>query len=164
MHTQTAVKRSLAVRNAESRLSSEDPRRELLESPNRRKICSEIRCHEGIHFRELVRRLGVAPANLWFHLRRLERAGLLVSRWSRGRRRLFTKSGGLSSARSLVGQRQHQILDLLRIAPGSTQTHIARVFDIGMATVNYHIRVLCLLGLVETRRDKHWKRCYLRQP
>lgn len=111
-----------------------------------------------------MRRTGVTTANLSFHLSRLERAGYVCSRWIRGRRRLFPTDSDAGPQGPLVSQSQKRILELLRIAPGVSETHVRRVLDTCASNVSYHIGLLRLIGLVETRREKQSKRCYLRGP
>ncbi len=137
---------------------------EMLDHPIRRKICEEIRRRPGIHFAEITRRIGTTHGNVSFHLSRLERAGYVYSKWIRGRRRLFgARSDAGLGPPAFVSQSQQRILELLRIAPGVPQNHIGEVLGVCSSTVTYHIRLLRLIGLVDTRREKRSKRCYLRE-
>ncbi len=146
---------------APSTLTGRPP--EVLDLPIRRRIYDEISRRPGIHFAEIVRRMGTTRGNLSFHLSRLERAGSVCSQWIRGRRRLFPAGSEAGAQGLLVSQPQKRILELLRIAPGVSQSHIGEVLGVCASTVTYHIRLLRLIGLVEIRREKRSKRCYLRE-
>ena len=58
-----------------------DPKTEhLFRLPNRRRIYDHIRRMPGIHLRQIQRDLGMSMGTLEYHLRRLEKSGLVVTR------------------------------------------------------------------------------------
>ncbi len=139
-------------------------REKLLEHPIRELIYMEIRGNPGIHYRELLRRLGVPNGSLAFHLHHLERAGYVRSRRARGRRHLFSTELSPSTGSLLVTDRQRRILEFLDSRPGASERVIVKSLGMSRSNVSYHVGVLRSLGLVETRRVGGRTLCYVRRP
>lgn len=137
-------------------------REKLLEHPVRELIYTEIRSNPGIHYRELLRKLGIPNGSLAFHLHHLERAGYVRSRRARGRRHLFTTDLQRSPDSFLVTDRQGRILEFLQSRPGASERLIVKALGMSRSNVSYHIGVLRSLRLVETRRVGGRTLCYVR--
>jgi predicted transcriptional regulator len=136
-------------------------REKLLEHPVRELIYTEIRSNPGIHYRELLRKLGMPNGSLAFHFHHLERAGYIRSRRARGRRHLFSTELLPSTDSFLVTDRQRRILEFLRSRPGASERLIVKSLGMSRSNVSYHIGVLRSLGLVRTRRVGGRTLCYV---
>jgi DNA-binding transcriptional ArsR family regulator len=134
----------------------------LLDHPVREMIYEEVRRHTGIHYRQLLRTLGVSNGTLSFHLRHLERGGFVRSVRLRGRKHFYATEREPGPEAYLVTDRQRQMLTLLRASPGASQRDIARELGMSWSNVSYHVAALRSLGLVKTERDGKLSRCFLR--
>lgn len=138
-------------------------RERLLDHPVREQIFNAIRARAGIHYRELLRTLGISNGTLAFHLHHLERAGYVRARRVRGRKHFYPTDLRPPPDDVLVTERQRRILEYLRLAPGSSQAEITRASGLKRSNVSYHVGVLRSLGLIETRRIGSETRCFARE-
>lgn len=138
-------------------------RERLLDHPVRKQIYEAIRARAGIHYRELLRTLGISNGTLAFHLHHLERAGYVRARRVRGRKHFYPTDLLPAADDVLVTERQRRILGYLRLAPGSSQAEITRATGLKRSNVSYHVGVLRSLGLIETRRVGSSTRCFARE-
>jgi DNA-binding MarR family transcriptional regulator len=134
----------------------------LLEHPVRRLIYDTVRAHPGVHYRELLRLLGISNGTLAFHLTRLERAGFVRSLRVRGRKVFLSTDRESRPGDFLVSERQVRIVEFLRTRPGSSQREIMDSLALSRSSVSYNVRSLCALEIVVARRDDGVSRYYLR--
>ena len=134
----------------------------LLEHPVRRLIYDTVRSRAGVHYRELLRLVGVSNGTLSFHLTHLERAGYVRSFRVRARRVLLPTGRQASPGDFLVSERQQRIVEFLRGSPGASQRDVMAAVGMSRSSVSYNLRHLCGLRIVEARREAGRSRYYLR--
>ncbi|WP_456396892.1 winged helix-turn-helix transcriptional regulator [Thermococcus sp.] len=127
-------------------------------------ILNFIRENPGLSFNELSRRLGLAKGDLQYHIRRLEKLGLITSKRSGLRKHYFP--------RDIFDEREKDILSLLSsenvrgiimyiIAnPGATQKELCSELGLSPPTVNYYIGKLKELNLVRSIKDGKFVKYY----
>ncbi len=121
----------------------------------RKEILSAIRERPGTTFRELARELGIGIGDLQYHLYRLEKEGLVVSKRVGRRRYLFPRGLEGEAQRLLIAistETRRKIL-LLLMEGEMTQGEIARRLNLSQPTVSYHMGELVKLGIVKSRKD-----------
>lgn len=133
-------------------LASRLRRDRLLDHPVRRLIYDSIRDHPGVHYRELLRLLGVSNGTLSFHLSHLERAGFVRSFRARGRKLLLPTDRDPRPGDFLVTERQRAIVEHLRGSPGASQRDVSSALGLSRSSVSYNLRILCALRIVEATR------------
>ncbi|HLF15920.1 MAG TPA: winged helix-turn-helix transcriptional regulator, partial [Candidatus Thermoplasmatota archaeon] len=132
---------------------------EVLEHAGRSHVYDMVKANPGVSFMELARSLSLGESTLTYHLRVLERNGF-VSAVKDGRYlRYFDRASGLyaQDRKLLVAALRNRATaaiaqEILR-TPGIAQHELAERFHVAPSTVNWHIRRLAELGLVDLRRD-----------
>lgn len=134
---------------------------EMLRHEVRRKIVTYVDSHPGIHYSALRRALGLPNGTLSFHIRSLERTGYLRSKRVGVRLHFFAgpMPTDLRPEDTLIPPRG-DLLDYIRLHPGTTQRETCRALNMLPSRVNYHIRALTQIGLIEVRREGRTTRCY----
>ncbi len=122
-----------------------------------RKVLEFIKENPGLNFNELSRRLGLAKGDLQYHLRKLEKLGLVVSRRS-GLKRHYFPAGVFSEKEKdvltlLSSENVREIIMYMVAKPGVTQKELCEGLALSPPTVNYYISKLQELGLVQSMRD-----------
>jgi len=111
----------------------------------------------GIHFRELVRRLDLAPGQVQYHLRRLRERGAVVEERLYGRTHYYPpeyddwERGVLSLLRRETAR--DVLVYLLERGP-SRPGAVADDLDIARSTLEWHLDHLIERDLVEKRRSQ----------
>jgi len=133
---------------------------DILENQRRRKIYSLIRERPYIHLNGIRRELSLGPGEVVYHLRVLEREGLVRSE-SRGIRKVFHITGvKIGRDNFLPTTLQRKIIKLISLEPGISQREISRRLNINPSTVNYNLRNLERRRLVDIVRTNSRSRCY----
>lgn len=126
---------------------------QILEHPTRKRIFEEIRRRPGIHYRELLRSLGISNGTLAYHLRQLENAGCVRSARAHGRKLLRTRQDELDGEVLLLTDRDRELLILLSEARASRMDELGVRCGLKASGVEHHLRRLRALGLVQTSRE-----------
>ncbi|WP_457742308.1 winged helix-turn-helix transcriptional regulator, partial [Thermococcus sp.] len=107
----------------------------------RKEILKTITQKPGITFRQLARELGIGIGDLQYHLRKLERDGVVFSK-KLGKRRYIFPQGFEEEAQKLLiaisTESRRKILLLLMEGPMS-QGEIASLLKLSQPTVSYHM-------------------------
>lgn len=117
----------------------------------RRLVCETIHERPGIHYRELLRTVGLSNGTLAFHLDHLERGGYVRSFRVHGRRRLFPVGLRPQPQDFLITERQRGIVRFLRESPGASQHEVRQALALSRSSVSYNLRALVDLRIVEAR-------------
>jgi DNA-binding MarR family transcriptional regulator len=137
-----------------SRISKED----VLDQFVRGQIYGFIKTNPGVHYNQILRKVGVKNGTLSYHLSVLEKTELIQSRREGLKYRVFYPTGMSfpKKERFRLTDLQIQILESIKKHPGLTQKQIARSLGRKPQTINYNIKVLDQAGLVSVeRRGRH---------
>lgn len=125
-------------------------------SETREQLRRHVEAHPGVHFNALVRRLGLAPGQVQYHLHRLVDADTVVSDELYGQTHYFPPSYDARERRTLALARRETARDLLVYLLECDEAPAATIADdLGLArsTLSYHLDRLVDAGLVAERRD-----------
>jgi predicted transcriptional regulator len=155
-------------RPARGREECDRPDEEALRPATRREIYETVAAAPGIHFSGLKRRLDAETGLVQYHLRELERGGVLESEHHRGRRRVYVagrhderERTALAALRAETARRL--VVALLEEAP-ARNGDLAATVDVTPATVSWHLDRLEGEGVVETVSGKRHSRYALAAP
>jgi predicted transcriptional regulator len=110
----------------------------------------------GIHFNELARRLDLAPGQVQYHLRRLERADDVVETPLYGRTHYYTPEYGSWERGALAVLRRETARDVLVYLVGngpSDPATVAEALTVARSTLEWHLDHLVEQDLVRKERD-----------
>jgi predicted transcriptional regulator len=137
---------------------------EVLENKNRNKIIELVLDNPGIHFNQLLRKTDLAPGNLVWHLDILETYKVI------GKKRVgnylayfpYYQKNPISNI-DLKLQKSEltlQVLEMIEEKPGIYNKIITDRLEINRKTIDYHIKKLMDLGLINRKKDGRKKKLY----
>lgn len=140
-----------------SRIQKED----VLDQFVRGQIYGFIKTNPGVHYNQILRKVGVKNGTLSYHLGVLEKTELIQSRREGLKYRVFYPTGMNfpKSERFRLTDFQIQIIDSLKRHPGLTQKELARLLGQKPQTINYNIKVLDQAGLVSVEKNGRKTTC-----
>ncbi len=121
----------------------------------RERVVGEIAANPGIHLRELLRSVGCAMGALQYHVKNLEREGLIVSVRT-GNLKHFFVAGFSSDAnvlRLVALLRNPTIAAIVRECTASgptTQASLSRTLSMDKSLVSYYVGLLLKAGVLKT--------------
>jgi DNA-binding MarR family transcriptional regulator len=125
---------------------------EVLDNPNRARILDLVRAQPGVHFQDLVRQAAVGRGTLEHHLRKLEAAGLVTIKRSKGYACCFPKGAVdrrlMEAAPVLRSEGGRAVLRAVAKRPGASSRDLAGHLGFAPSTVSYHLKRLESAGLV----------------
>ena len=125
--------------------------------PKRTRIFRFIRAHPGCHLREIKRELNLAMGVIQYHLYGLEREQEIISRRRGLRKRFYTTNAfgdrQLEILDTLSQETERDILLFLIQNPDASQKELSDYVRISPASINWHMRRLSDIGLVETKHE-----------
>jgi DNA-binding transcriptional ArsR family regulator len=143
--------------NLAGRKKYQEKRLSLLMHPLRREIYQLVCETPGAYFYEIVSALAAPQGTLTWHLRMLEKDGLINSTKFGGKRLFFPKMLRSEQAEKafviLKNDTAAKVFDHIINNPGSYQTEIAEELDVHHDTVRHHIARLSEAKLIEIIRD-----------
>jgi DNA-binding MarR family transcriptional regulator len=141
-----------------SRIQKED----VLDQFVRGQIYGFIKTNPGVHYNQILRKVGVKNGTLSYHLGVLEKTELIQSRREGLKYRVFYPTGMNfpKSERFRLTDFQIQIIDTLKHQPGITQKELARVLGQKPQTINYNIKVLDQAGLITVEKKGRKTTCF----
>lgn len=128
--------------------------------PLRRRILEEVRKSPGIRFRQVLRILDVGIGDLSYHLHRLVRAETIVAVPSAGRLYFYDALFRGPREAFMLTPRERQILEALRLRPGSPELELMTACGLGPSTLSRHLHRLRAGGWVEPVRQGRRLRWY----
>jgi DNA-binding MarR family transcriptional regulator len=133
-----------------SRIQKED----VLDQFVRGQIYGYIKTNPGVHYNQILRKVGVKNGTLSYHLGVLEKTELIQSRREGLKYRVFYPTGMNfpKSERFRLTDLQIHIIDAVKGQPGLTQKEIAQLLEKKPQTINYNIKVLDQAGLVNVMK------------
>ena len=137
---------------------------EILENENRTNIMQSILKEPGIHFNELLRRVGVSVGTLAWHLDILEknkfiqkrRIGQYLLYFSAAEKNPLAKlDSKLSKSKTTLS-----VLDLITRNPGIYQSQIAKHLNLHHKTIKYHLNKLIKVDAIYSETTGRRTRFY----
>ncbi|WP_135823200.1 winged helix-turn-helix transcriptional regulator [Halostella litorea] len=122
----------------------------------RNQIARQVNQNPGIHFNELTRTLDLAPGQVQYHIRKLERSNEVVEESLYGRTHYYTPDYGTWERGALAVLRRETARDILvyLMANGpSAPNVVADGVNIARSTLEWHLNHLVEQDLVEKKRD-----------
>lgn len=141
-----------------SRIQKED----VLDQFVRGQIYGFIKTNPGVHYNQILRKVGVKNGTLSYHLGVLEKTELIQSRREGLKYRVFYPTGMNfpKSERFRLTDFQIQIIESLKRHPGLTQKELARLLGQKPQTINYNIKVLDQAGLLSVEKKGRKTTCF----
>jgi DNA-binding MarR family transcriptional regulator len=141
-----------------TRIQKED----VLDQFVRGQIYGFIKTNPGVHYNQILRKVGVKNGTLSYHLGILEKTELIQSRREGLKYRVFYPTGMNfpKAERFRLTDLQIQIIGFIRNQPGLTQKEIARLLGRKPQTINYNIKVLDQAGLISVMKAGRKTTCF----
>jgi predicted transcriptional regulator len=133
----------------------------LLDNETREVISSHIQSKPGDHYNSIKKVLGLPNGSLAYHLRILERDGLVTAEKDGMYKRFYPADARNGERDKKLSDSQNEILDIIKSNPGMSQKDIAEQTDLTLSTVNYHINSMAEEGVVRIERIGNRTSCYL---
>jgi predicted transcriptional regulator len=130
---------------------------QLLHNPTRRRVLDVIASNPGIHFNELMRRLGIARGQTAHHVHALKRGGFVKSATSRGYTCFFLAGEDPRMAlanRALTSAKARVLLGRVQADPGAALGDLCDAGLMSRRMAHYHARHLANAGLVTLDGDR----------
>ena len=129
------------------------PNRILLELTSRRRIYDHIKHVPGIHMRRLERELNIPLSTLDYHLRQMERKGLVLSRKEGQKKSYFVRNTMDAKDQHYLYYLRHRttrwiLLDILE-NPGTSLRGLTQRLPVGAPTISYHLKKLIRAEIVQ---------------
>ena len=111
----------------------------------------------GASIQDIASMLSISHPTAAYHLKILERNGLIVPMRDGNRARYFKRSEAMSQDQQKLvaanrGERTKQILEIVARQPMIHRKELARLLSIPRTTVNWHVDRLVQMGLLAERR------------
>lgn len=136
-------------------------RDELLDNETRGMIRGCIISDPGIHYNEIQRRLNLGNGKAAYHLRALEREGIIKSRSDGRLRRFYPAEMRLDRAPVRLDRLQRLIFEFLRERDGLSQREVAGALGVSTPTISRNMRRMAEMGVVRLERRGITVRCFL---
>ncbi|HEV8360400.1 MAG TPA: helix-turn-helix domain-containing protein [Candidatus Thermoplasmatota archaeon] len=156
-HAQTLVLSGLATLGAGLLGFRFVHRDNVLEHTFRHEMVALVRADPGLHLREIARRLDTTTSNAAYHLRVLQKHGLVRGEHVNGKLVFVPAAGREEQRRHVAGALLHartraSIVAELSARPGASQSALATLTHQRQSAVAWHLRQLVAAGLVEEHR------------
>ena len=125
----------------------------------RHDILSKLDAEPGMSLGSIVDELGDSRSTVMYHLRVLEKEGLVTSQ-REGRSRLFYPQGAPAHPHIEL---EDSILQTVHLNPGSDISEIARELGTSKQLISYHVNKLSSTDRMWVEMDGRRKRCYPRE-
>jgi predicted transcriptional regulator len=140
-------------------------REKLLNLDARRDLYQQVQKFPGLHLRELARALDMSPNHAKYHLRYLEKHGLLSGRKEEGYWRFYPRREGSVGMQETMSPQEKGVLALLRRPvplhvtlilldrENATLSELKDDVDVAVSTLHYHLRKMEKAELVESEKE-----------
>jgi DNA-binding MarR family transcriptional regulator len=136
-------------------------RKDVMYNETRGMLRGAIALEPGIHYSELIRRLGIPNGEAAYHLQTLERENLVKSR-SDGRHRRFYPAGmKIGDLPVKLNRLQTAIFDTLREREGLSKSELSRTLEIPLTTIQRQVGRMAAMGALRLERKGLSVRCYI---
>jgi predicted transcriptional regulator len=133
---------------------------EVLNHEVRELVYDYVQSHPGEHFRAILTKLGLTNGTLIHHLNTLERQNFIKSERDGPFKRFYPTGRQLTEDVLEINGIQMKILDAVNKNPGVTQKDLALLLQTSPPTINYHVKALHVVRLLNIKRDGKNTRCF----
>lgn len=134
----------------------------VLDNYLRGKVHGYIIANPGDHYNSIRFTLNLKNGALAYHLKVLEKEGLIVSMRDGIYKRFYPAGVRISKDDGKrITKIQRDITEMIRIKPGVTQKELAEFMRVSNQVVNYHIKILESSRIVTLNRVKKETHCFL---
>lgn len=133
-------------------LYSKLKKEEVLDHYVRGKIHGYVLANPGDHYSSIRKTLDLTNSSLTYHLRVLEKEGLVKSQRDGMYKRFYPIGAKFPDNGGPFTLVQQRIIEAITETPGICQKDIAAMLGVSSSTVNYHIEKLAQNGVIEARR------------
>ncbi|UCE38313.1 MAG: PKD domain-containing protein [Thermoplasmata archaeon] len=127
-------------------------KKEILDHFTRGKIYGYILANPGDHYNSIKKALDLSDGTFSHHIHILEKEGIIKSA-REGIYRCFYPAGmRIPSSENSLKKSQLIIIEKIKETPGISQKDIASLLGVSSPTVNYHLKELLKLGIIESER------------
>jgi predicted transcriptional regulator len=133
---------------------------EVLNHEVRELVYDYVQTHPGEHFRAILTKLGLTNGTLIHHLQTLERQEFIKSERDGPFKRFYPTGRQFTEDVLEINGIQKKILDEVTAHPGLTQKDLAIHLQTSPPTINYHIKALRGVRLINIKRDGKNTRCF----
>jgi predicted transcriptional regulator len=127
-------------------------KKNIMDNITRKRIYDTIKETQGIHFRDLMKKVEIKQGVLGYHLNILEEEGYIKS-IQRGNKRCFFTRDDKGDFKLKLNMAQQRILNEININPGISLKDLAKVTSKTPTLVYYHTSILMDAGLIEKERE-----------
>lgn len=135
-------------------------REEVLDHEVRELVYDYVKTHPGEHFRAILTKLGLTNGTLVHHLHTLERQNFIKSERDGPFKRFYPTGRQLTEDVLEINGIQKKILDAVTTNPGMTQKDLALQLQTSPPTINYHVKALSGVRLLNIKREGKNTRCF----
>ena len=134
----------------------------VLDNFSRGQLHGYILANPGVHMNAIRDRFGLSNGEVAYHLRVLEREGLVSSMSDGLRRRFYPGEGGARERPQELTFAQTLLITVMEKSPGITGSELSRATGTSPQVVNYHLKKLWRMDLITMDRDGRVVRCFVR--
>ncbi len=127
----------------------------ILENENRRKIYSVIDANQGIHFRELQRRLNMPLTTLEYHLGYMTRKKIIYGEKGSHFRRYYTKPLEIEDKKVLAALRQTKMREIVLVVMANENAKyqfLSEYLKIPYSTLSFYLKYLVDNNILERQK------------
>jgi DNA-binding MarR family transcriptional regulator len=135
-------------------------REEVLNHEVRELVYDYVKTHPGEHFRSILTKLGLTNGTLVHHLHTLERQNFIKSERDGPFKRFYPTGRQLTEDVLEINGIQRKIIDAVSQNPGMTQKDLAMQLQTSPPTINYHVKALHGVRLLDVKRDGKNTHCF----
>jgi DNA-binding MarR family transcriptional regulator len=133
---------------------------EVLNHEIRELVYDYVQSHPGEHFRAILTKLGLTNGTLIHHLQTLERQEFIKSERDGPFKRFYPSGRQFTEEVLEINGIQKKILDAVTTNPGLTQKELSNLLHTSPPTINYHVKALRGVRLINIKRDGKNTRCF----
>lgn len=133
---------------------------EVLNHEIRELVYDYVQSHPGEHFRAILTKLGLTNGTLIHHLQTLERQEFIKSERDGPFKRFYPTGRQFTEDVLEINGIQKKILDTVASNPGVNQKDLSNMLKTSPPTINYHVKALRGVRLINIKRDGKNTRCF----
>lgn len=115
----------------------------------------------GIHYNEILRRLGLSNGKAAYHIKTLEREGFIRSVTDGRYKRFYPPGMKVTDIPVRLNPTQKLILEIIGKNEGLSQRKIARLMDVSYPTVHRQVNKMDKIGVIRVVKKGTRTKCYV---